>query len=251
MLGKARLQISSHAAKNCRGGRCRQALLHAATQSCRKLSDWRRSRSRHHSILLMLGLPARADDPMPALLHLRDKRMLLILPPKQKTLQATLHWSYGLLSDLERLVLRRLAVFAGHFTIDAALGVVPEDRVDRSVRFDAIDSLVAKSMVAPRPIGHDALPSPRYDASLSSQDRRRRGGVRRPPRLVPVDRQPMARCDSRGVRHVSLPSANLVSTIYSVPCSHRLCEVLRRNMRNETAGQAVRSGGAPVVSSFG
>jgi predicted ATPase/DNA-binding winged helix-turn-helix (wHTH) protein len=90
---------------------------------------------------------------------LLDERLSLLwqgqrtAPPRQKTLQATLDWSYGLLSDLERLVLRRLAVFAGHFTIDAALEVVPDDRVDRSVLFEAIDSLVAKSMVAPRPIG--------------------------------------------------------------------------------------------------
>ncbi|OPZ00349.1 transcriptional regulator [Bradyrhizobium sacchari] len=73
--------------------------------------------------------------------------------PRQKTLQATLDWSYGLLSDAERLVLRRLAVFAGHFTLDAALEIVPDAHVDRARLFDAIDSLVAKSMVAPRPIG--------------------------------------------------------------------------------------------------
>ncbi|WP_441233466.1 ATP-binding protein [Bradyrhizobium sp. 930_D9_N1_4] len=90
---------------------------------------------------------------------LLDERLNLLwqgqrtAPPRQKTLQATLDWSYGLLSDTERLVLRRLAVFAGHFTIDAALEIVPDTRVDRSRLFDAIDSLVAKSMVAPRPIG--------------------------------------------------------------------------------------------------
>ncbi|WP_063686551.1 ATP-binding protein [Bradyrhizobium stylosanthis] len=90
---------------------------------------------------------------------LLDERLNLLwqgqrtAPPRQKTLQATLDWSYGLLSDVERLVLRRLAVFAGHFTIDAALEVVPDQRVDRARLFDAIDSLVAKSMVAPRPIG--------------------------------------------------------------------------------------------------
>ncbi|WP_426611927.1 ATP-binding protein [Bradyrhizobium sp. McL0616] len=90
---------------------------------------------------------------------LLDERLNLLwqgqrtAPPRQKTLQATLDWSYGLLSDLERLVLRSLAVFAGHFTIDAALEIVPDEQVDRSRLFDAIDSLVAKSMVAPRPIG--------------------------------------------------------------------------------------------------
>jgi predicted ATPase/DNA-binding winged helix-turn-helix (wHTH) protein len=76
-----------------------------------------------------------------------------IAPQRQKTLQATIDWSYGLLSESERLVLRRLAIFVGHFTIDAALEVVPDERVDRSILFDAIDSLVAKSMIASRPIG--------------------------------------------------------------------------------------------------
>lgn len=74
-------------------------------------------------------------------------------PPRQKTLQATLDWSYGLLSDVERSVLRRLAVFVGHFTLDAALDVVTSTPLDRSVVLGAIDGLVAKSMVATRPIG--------------------------------------------------------------------------------------------------
>jgi predicted ATPase/DNA-binding winged helix-turn-helix (wHTH) protein len=74
-------------------------------------------------------------------------------PPRQKTLQATLNWSYELLSELERTVLRRLAVFVGHFTLDAALEVVTSATLDRSTVFGAIDSLVAKSMVASRPIG--------------------------------------------------------------------------------------------------
>jgi len=74
-------------------------------------------------------------------------------PPRQKSLQATLDWSYGLLSELERVVLRRLAVFVEHFTLDAALAVVPSANVDQSVVLGAIDSLVAKSMVATHPIG--------------------------------------------------------------------------------------------------
>src|SRR3546814_14104823 len=34
-------------------------------------------------------------------------------PARQKTLQANLGWSYGLLSEVERSVLRRLAIFVG------------------------------------------------------------------------------------------------------------------------------------------
>ena len=90
---------------------------------------------------------------------LLDQRLTLLwvgprsAPPRQKTLQATLDWSYGLLSELERVVLRRLAVFVGHFTLDAALAVVTGTDVDQSDVFGAIDSLVAKSMIATRPIG--------------------------------------------------------------------------------------------------
>jgi predicted ATPase/DNA-binding winged helix-turn-helix (wHTH) protein len=90
---------------------------------------------------------------------LLDQRLTLLwvgprsAPPRQKTLQATLDWSYGLLSEQERVVLHRLAVFVGHFTLDAALAVVTSATVDQPVVLGAIDSLVAKSMVATRPIG--------------------------------------------------------------------------------------------------
>ncbi len=90
---------------------------------------------------------------------LLDERLALLwpgqrtAPPRQKTLQATLDWSYGLLTDFERLVLRRLAVFVSHFSIDAALAVVSSPAADESLVFGAIDSLVAKSMVATRPAG--------------------------------------------------------------------------------------------------
>jgi predicted ATPase/DNA-binding winged helix-turn-helix (wHTH) protein len=90
---------------------------------------------------------------------LLDKRLTLLwlgprgAPARQKTLQATHDWSYGLLSDLERTVLRRLAVFVGHFTLDAALAVATSAALDNELVLGAIDSLVAKSMVVTRPVG--------------------------------------------------------------------------------------------------
>jgi predicted ATPase/DNA-binding winged helix-turn-helix (wHTH) protein len=90
---------------------------------------------------------------------LLDKRLALLwlgqrtAPPRQQTLQATLDWSFGLLSRLERLVLRRLVVFVGSFTLEAALTVVTDQTVDKGLVVEAIDSLVSKSMVATRPIG--------------------------------------------------------------------------------------------------
>src|SRR5262249_1512844 len=90
---------------------------------------------------------------------LLDQRLTLPLlghrspTPRQRTLQATLDWSYQLLSELERVVLRRLPVFVRHFTLDAALAVVPGGDIDQSRALRAIESLVGKSMVATRPIG--------------------------------------------------------------------------------------------------
>jgi predicted ATPase/DNA-binding winged helix-turn-helix (wHTH) protein len=85
---------------------------------------------------------------------LLDQRLTLLwlgkrtAPPRQKTLQATLDWSFGLLSDSERVVLRRLAVFVGHFTLETAGRVVSDSAIDREAVYRAIDSLVAKSMIA-------------------------------------------------------------------------------------------------------
>jgi predicted ATPase len=90
---------------------------------------------------------------------LLDQRLTLMwlgprtAPPRQRTLQATLDWSYGLLSNVERLVLRRLAVFVGRFTLNAALSVATSADVDQAAVFSAIDNLIAKSMVATRPVG--------------------------------------------------------------------------------------------------
>jgi predicted ATPase/DNA-binding winged helix-turn-helix (wHTH) protein len=74
-------------------------------------------------------------------------------PPRQRTLQATLDWSYGLLSAVERVVLRRLAVFVGHFTLEAARAVVTSATIDQVLILGAVGSLVAKSMVATNRVG--------------------------------------------------------------------------------------------------
>ncbi len=60
---------------------------------------------------------------------------------RQQTLRATVEWSYGLLSDGEQALLRRLSVFLGGFTLDAASAVFDDDALD------GLSSLVAKSLV--------------------------------------------------------------------------------------------------------
>ena len=66
--------------------------------------------------------------------------------PRHQTLSATLDWSYNLLSQTERLVLRRLAVFVGSFSLEAALDVVDES-LDPAELTETLATLVDKSLV--------------------------------------------------------------------------------------------------------
>jgi predicted ATPase/DNA-binding winged helix-turn-helix (wHTH) protein len=70
--------------------------------------------------------------------------------PRHRTLKATLDWSYDLLSDGERIVLRRIAPFVGHFTLEGARYVAGELGVGTGEIFDAIAGLVEKSLLATR-----------------------------------------------------------------------------------------------------
>jgi predicted ATPase/DNA-binding winged helix-turn-helix (wHTH) protein len=66
--------------------------------------------------------------------------------PRHQTLSATLDWSYNLLSPTERLVLRRLAVFVGGFSLEAALDVVAESLGPAELT-ETLATLVDKSLV--------------------------------------------------------------------------------------------------------
>src|SRR5271169_5224436 len=67
--------------------------------------------------------------------------------PRHQTLGATLDWSYNLLSDTERLVLRRLAVFVGGFSLQAASEVASES-LDTAEFTETLATLVEKSLVS-------------------------------------------------------------------------------------------------------
>jgi predicted ATPase/DNA-binding winged helix-turn-helix (wHTH) protein len=66
--------------------------------------------------------------------------------PRHQTLGATLDWSYQLLPEVERTVLRRLGVFVGDFSLDSAVAVAGGDGPAPPV-VDHIANLVAKSLV--------------------------------------------------------------------------------------------------------
>jgi predicted ATPase len=67
--------------------------------------------------------------------------------PRQQTLRAMIDWSFDLLTDREKTVFRRLAVFAGGWTLEAAEVVASGGDVDESDVLDLLAGLVDKSLV--------------------------------------------------------------------------------------------------------
>lgn len=84
--------------------------------------------------------------------HLDDRFRLLTggsrtALPRQQTLRAALDWSFDLLAEKERAVLRKLASFAGGFTLEAASSVARDDAIDEFAVIDVLSQLVARSLV--------------------------------------------------------------------------------------------------------
>jgi non-specific serine/threonine protein kinase len=76
--------------------------------------------------------------------------------PRQQTLRAAIDWSYALLSDPERQLLRRLSVFAGGWTLEAAEEVCASDGLAADEVFALLLNLVDKSLVVADPEGAEA-----------------------------------------------------------------------------------------------
>ncbi|HZZ30558.1 MAG TPA: transcriptional regulator, partial [Phenylobacterium sp.] len=99
------------------------------------------------------GLASRLDDRLSLLTEGRRTA-----PTRQQTLRATLDWSYELLSESERAVMRRLAVFADEFTMEAASAIAASQDVAAADVVRCLAGLVTKSLV----VSDVAGPVPRY-----------------------------------------------------------------------------------------
>src|SRR5256714_627672 len=73
---------------------------------------------------------------------------------RQQALRATLDWSHGLLGDPEKVLVRRVSIFAGRFSLRDAEAVCSDEGLPRSTVLDLLARLVDKSMVT--------LDGPRY-----------------------------------------------------------------------------------------
>ena len=94
------------------------------------------------AVLSVDQIAARLDDRFTLLT--RGSRTAL---PRHQTLRAVVEWSHDLLSAPERIVFRRLAVFAGGLMLEAAEAVCSGDGVDKIEVLDLLAQLVAKSVV--------------------------------------------------------------------------------------------------------
>jgi predicted ATPase len=98
----------------------------------------------------------RALNPDDIVLRLDDRFSLLTRGardalPRHQTLQATIDWSHELLSESDRVLYRRLSVFAGGWTLSDAESVCADDSLPPPEVLDALTELVTKSLIAAEP----------------------------------------------------------------------------------------------------
>jgi predicted ATPase len=127
------------------GFRIAEANAHVVVQVCHRLDG----------IPLAIELAAarvRAISVEEIAARLDDRFHLLtgggrLAPPRHQTLRGAMDWSYDLLSEQERALLRRASTFAGGFTLEAVEAICSGKGVEASQALDLLTSLADKSLV--------------------------------------------------------------------------------------------------------
>ena len=113
--------------------------------------------------IALAAVGIKALSPEAILARLRDRLQVLTtglrdLPARQRTLRAAMDWSHELLTVPERALLRRLAVFAGGFTLEAAEAASAGVEGAAGQILDLLSRLADKSLLSRADFGR----SPRY-----------------------------------------------------------------------------------------
>ena len=74
--------------------------------------------------------------------------------PRQQTISATIAWSFDLLSEQEKILLTRLSVFSGGFSLPVAEEICAYEQLEKSDVLDLLEQLVNKSLVIPIKTGN-------------------------------------------------------------------------------------------------
>lgn len=104
-------------------------------------------------LAIELAAPRTRSMSVDEILQRLDDRFLLLSQgartavPRHKTLRATIDWSHDLLSDDERILFRRLAVFAGGWTLEDAESACSDDSLPRQAIVDVHSRLADKSLI--------------------------------------------------------------------------------------------------------
>jgi predicted ATPase len=137
------------------------ATLEAVVGICRRLDG----------LPLALELAAsrvRMLEPEALLVRLNDRFRILTggsreKLPHQRTLLASIEWSHDQLGETERILFRRLGIFAGGFALDSVESVCVDESLERWDVLDALSSLIDKSLIEPAlHRGDPASAAPRY-----------------------------------------------------------------------------------------
>jgi predicted ATPase/DNA-binding CsgD family transcriptional regulator len=125
----------------------------AVTEICRRLDCL--------PLAVELAAPLVATMPPAELARELDHRFEILdagprdLDKRQQSLHASVQWSYDLLSDLEKRMFRRLAVFEGTFSLHAARAVAVDAGDPPATALRLVSRLVDKSMLTARPDSDD------------------------------------------------------------------------------------------------
>jgi predicted ATPase len=119
-------------------------------------------------VLTAAEIAARLDDRFRLLVNGSHAAL-----PRQQTLRALVDWSYDLLSERERVLLRRLAVFAGGWTLQAAEEVCSGGSIEECEVLDLLGRLIDQSLVQTKP--HDGRQRYRFLETLRQYGQERIG----------------------------------------------------------------------------